>query len=193
MNRTSLQQAPKRSGTSFQSTSKFSVLVQIKRRGFERLRGMMVVYIQTHTHTYLYIYMYMYVYITIVVHTDGRKLQPYYLSFYTRKFLIPISCSRLSVVMTHFLISLLLRLLCNRTIMLGPLSGVICHAVGNWFGVVATLFLRFTWCACRCDAITFTNTRYCLDSLPQVAKADLSHLLFDPMLVSVGWMAGSLA
>lgn len=36
---------------------------------------------------------------------DGRKLREYYLSFYAPKFLIPISCSRLSVVMSHFLIS----------------------------------------------------------------------------------------
>jgi hypothetical protein len=35
---------------------------------------------------------------------DGRKLRDYYLSFYAPKFLIPISCSRLSVVMSHFLI-----------------------------------------------------------------------------------------
>lgn len=35
---------------------------------------------------------------------DGRKLQDYYLPFYAPKFLIPISCSRLSVVMSHFLI-----------------------------------------------------------------------------------------
>lgn len=36
---------------------------------------------------------------------DGRKLRDYYLSFYAPKFLIPISRSRLSVVMSHFLIS----------------------------------------------------------------------------------------
>lgn len=35
---------------------------------------------------------------------DGRKLRDDYLSFYAPKFLIPISCSRLSVVMSHFLI-----------------------------------------------------------------------------------------
>lgn len=36
---------------------------------------------------------------------DVRKLRDYYLSFYAPKFLIPISRSRLSVVMSHFLIS----------------------------------------------------------------------------------------